>query len=449
MSGKLRKNAGLFLVPFSFLFLVEPSVALLDPLPDFVGYALLCFAIINLADINSAVMDAFIKFRLAALLSIARLIAFLVVEFAFENRDSTVISLLFVFVFALADIVVLLPAYKRLFEGLMQLGTYHDGEAVYLKSKANGSNASEKLYVFTAIFVLIKNVAWALPEFTALAENETYEFINVLRLFGAIISVPVGLIWLFVVLVYFIRVNKDTTFIDNLKTAYLEKIEGKESFFVGRTLSVGLITLTVAFVISLNLRLDNVEVIPGVMKYFAVIIAAIILRHYSSKIIALVAFSSLGAIISVFAGLSSDYFFERYLATSVIKDIHAYNAYYFMLLVNAAEQIVFLTVAVLSLLTLKDLYVNNTALSRDIGKKEKAKMMRSFTLGAALTFVFCFLSCCGEMFYYASLPYVEKAQIFSMASVINTLLGILSIFTAWYFISYVRSAVKQSCKQYL
>ncbi len=120
-----------------------------------------------------------------------------------------------------------------------------------------------------------------------------------------------------------------------------------------------------------------------------------------------------------------------------------------MLLVNAAEQIVFLTVAVLSLFTLKDIYVNNTALSRDIGKKEKAKMMRSFTLGAALTFVFCLLSCCGEMFYYASLPYVEKAQIFSMASVINTLLGILSIFTAWYFISYVRSAVKQSCKQYL
>jgi len=118
-------------------------------------------------------------------------------------------------------------------------------------------------------------------------------------------------------------------------------------------------------------------------------------------------------------------------------------------LVKSIEQIVFLAAIFLTVLVLKNVYINNTDVSRDYGTKQTGRMMKGFTVGTILTIVFCILSCAGEMFYYLSLPYVDKSDLFSMSSVINTALSITFVFVSWYFIGYVKSAIKQNCKQYL
>lgn len=75
MYGKMRKNIGFSLIPFAFLFLFEPHYALIDLLPDFIGYFIICLAIINLADINLRIREAFWGFRKAIAISICKYVA--------------------------------------------------------------------------------------------------------------------------------------------------------------------------------------------------------------------------------------------------------------------------------------------------------------------------------------------------------------------------------------
>ena len=91
MNGKLKKNIGFSLMPLAFLFLFEPRYTLVDPLPDFIGYILLCAAIINLADINPRVYEAFLGFRKAILVSMLKYVAlYMLYSFVYESANTPV-----------------------------------------------------------------------------------------------------------------------------------------------------------------------------------------------------------------------------------------------------------------------------------------------------------------------------------------------------------------------
>ena len=170
LSGKLNRNIGFSLLPFSFIFLFEPGLTILDPLPDCIGYIIICFAIRNLADINHKIDEAFIGFRKGVLISILRFVAIYLLDSYFIESELSVGLLLFVFAFSFFELIVLIPAYRCFFEGLLSLGILYDGSAVYLKklrkikrldSEGNEytdiheskRNITERAYFFTAFFL--------------------------------------------------------------------------------------------------------------------------------------------------------------------------------------------------------------------------------------------------------------------------------------------------------
>ncbi|MBQ4090837.1 MAG: hypothetical protein IJC64_00815 [Clostridia bacterium] len=216
MNGKLNKNAGISLMPVAFLFLFDPSFALIDAIPDAIGYVLLCLSLINLADINPKMSDAFCAFRRAAILSVARIIFSIALHSYIEGKEQTMLSLVAIFAFATLEIIVLMPAYKSLFEGFLYLGTYHNGTYVHTSKREGSRNVSEKVYLITMIFVIVKNVFWVLPELSALMSNETYEFVHVLRWFALFVTVPVALFWLISMIRYLRGIRKDQSFVLSL-----------------------------------------------------------------------------------------------------------------------------------------------------------------------------------------------------------------------------------------
>ena len=449
MSGKMRKNIGFSLLPFAFIFLFDPSYALLDPLPDFVGYVILCLSLINLADINPTIMEAFKGFRRAAILSVVRLASYIVLMLAFEGQEQTVTELLLVFVFAVFDAVILIPSYKSLFNGLLNLGLHNDGSAVYYCKKPDGMNDSEKMQLFSCIFVILKNALWALPEFTSLAGNDTYEFVGVLRLFAMIVVVPFSIAWLIRMILYFVKVRKDEPFVKKLMDIYSQKAQAAPSFFDMRSSTVGIATLIVAFALSFDMLFDDFNATPDFLMYILLILGALILRRYSKKWIFMTVCSSFGLIAGVLCFASSLYFYSRYLPTDVIRNVGAYDAYYLMFFANIAETVTFLTCLMACLALLKDVYLKNTDLVCDIGQTEQKRMKNKFTVGSILIFLFGVVSAAGTLFYVYSIPNVNKAEIFGMANVLRMMLGIMFVFSFWYFAGYVKSCVKQHCKSYL
>lgn len=449
MSGKLKKNIGFSLLPFAFVFLFEPSLALIDPLPDFIGYAIMCAAIINLADVNPMIMDAFKGFSKAAILSALRLGAFVILNFALDGKEQTVSELLFIFVFALFDAIILIPSYKKLFSGLLNLGIYHDGQAVSYTKRAGGYNASETMYALSVVFVIVKNLFWVLPEFTSLAENDTYEFIGVLRLFSLVIIVPVSVAWLIKVICYFLRVKKDQHFIKELENLYTAKAEASPSFFVMRTSCVGIIAFVVGAALSFDLVFDGANVTPDALFYASLIFGAVVLRKFSKRWKIVLIPTSVGIVASVFCDLARSYFYSRYEPDDVIKSIGAYNSYYFMVSVNVVESVTFLLSLIAVLIVLKDVYLKNTDVASDPCGREASIMKRKFFIGSLITTFSGIISCAGSLFYVFSLPLMQKADGFAMANVLRMGVGILFAFVFWYFAGYVKSCIKQHCKSYL
>ncbi len=449
MTGKLRRNIGFTLMPFAFLFLFDPSYALLDPLPDFFGYFILCLALINLADVNPKIMEAFVKFRAAVILSIAQFASMFMIESLFEGQEKAVISLVFIFVFAVFDAVILIPAYKNFFEGLLYLGTYHDGTAIYECKKEGKPNISERMFALCVVVTIAKELFWVLPELTTLISNSTYEFVNVLRLFAACIIVPITIFWLIKMLVYIKKIKRDVVFIDNLKAFYLEKTNNAEDFFTCRVISIGLITFTVAFVLSFDLFLDNTNIISDVWQYIALILGALLIKRYSKKWISIIIISVLGVVSAVFCDVASSYFFSRYIPENIIKDLDAYNAYYFMLSIYIVEAVVFCSVLAVSLLFMFDVYSKHTDMSSDKKSAEYKYMNRRFKIGSALVMCCGALSALAGVYYFGSLPYSDKSIIFEISGVLSRAICLVFVFASWYFIGYIKSSVKQHSKAYL
>ncbi len=448
MHGRLYKNMGFSLMPFAFLLLFEPSWSLLDPLPDFIGYFLLCMSIINLADINPRISEAFCGFRKACVLSIARFASMLLVNKHFASGEQTMGSLIFVFVFAVFEITVLLPAYKNLFEGLLSLGIFYDGEAVHRKKSGRSANLTEKLYALTVFFVIAKTVVCALPEFTGLISHNPYEFLTILRAIAVILVTPLSVVWLVKTLSYCKQVRADKSFISNLAHAYLERAESTPQFYTLRVLTVGLTALSVSIILSIDFYSDNINLIPDFLFYATVLLCAIYIKEYSPKWKWTAVTATVGVLISVAVWLSTKSFFAQYYPNAIRKDLGAYYAYYSMLALYIVESVVFIVTVALVLLIIRDIYKNHTDIVKAASQKEYALESRKFKACGIVCSVMTVLSGLGNIYYVWALPFYDNGRFFSYSAMISGAINIIFAFAVCYLISSLKDSVKHNYRMY-
>lgn len=445
MNGKLQKNIGLSLVIFAFFFLFDPSYALIDPLPDFIGYAILCIAIINLADINDRIMDAFRGFRKAMVLSILRCVSIFVTNKVFAEGENTVGQLIFVFVFAFFEIFIAIPAYKSLFEGLLSLATFNDGEAVFKKIAKNGRNCTEKLYTLTSVFIVVKNTLCALPEFTSLQTNSSYEFVHILRLFAIFAVIPLSVVWLINIIKYFVSVRRDTNFIETLSAKYLEKADKHPEFFLSRIVCTGLYGIIVSCVLSFDIYSGNVNYLPDLFFFIALILSAIFLKKYSHKWVPIVILSAFGNIFSLLLYSVESSFFERHFIGAIKRDIEAYEHYYFMLSLYILQAVFLVAVIILVACFLRDINKKHLVdISSELPKANalplsfKARFWVFLGTGVA--------SVVSDVWHIFALPYFKRGAIYEYSGIIASAISIAFIASAIVLVTYCVGEVKRYYK---
>ena len=467
MNGKLKKNIGFSLLPFAFLFLFEPGYTLIDPLPDFIGYAILCAAIINLADISPRIHEAYEGFRRGILINVLRFVSVYLLDRYFADISRSLGLLIFCFVFSLFELIVIIPAYRNLFEGLLHLGMMHDGNAIYTKRvkilritdtdgivkeirKESGSNITEKLYLFTVIFLFLRHVAMTLPEFTTLITNAQYEFISILRIFGIIVILPIGISWLVNVLTYCHKIKKDAPFIERLSEIYLEKVKENPKFYTVRSITSGIYVLIVALAVSTDFYSKYVNVLPDYIFYGLTIVAAILLRKYSNKWIVLSGSSILGIVASFFSHNSSIFFHSEFYPNAIRKNLDAYNAYYRMLGFHIAEAVILFVTVLLAILLLWDVYKAHSDLSSATSQKEFKEGARRYKLGAVATMICAALSSAGSVYYVLAQPFYNTDYwYFYYSAVISVAISLIFAFTASYFAGFVNNSVKYNYRLYI
>ncbi len=466
MNGKLKKNIGFSLLPFAFLFLFEPGFTLIDPLPDFIGYIIICLALINLSDINFRISDAVGGFKKGIVISLLRYVAMYLLDSYFVIDEQSVGLLLFVFVFSFFELIVLISAYKSLFEGLLSLGMLHDGNFVYQKKvrkrlkvdKKSGEkilyvreskrNISEKTFFLTATILVVRSLAVTLPEFTSLATNTAYEFVNLLRFLGFIVALPFGMVWLIKIIKYFVSVRKDTAFIKSLSELYLSEMKGRPNFFTVRELNIGLSIMLAAFVVSLDFYTNYINLIPNILFYLLLILSVIFLRKYSKKWITVCAMSGLGTIIStVTRHLATTLYSNPLFSPEAIKkDLEAYLGYYRVVSFNILDSVWMLITIFTVLLLLWDLYKkhSNIAIASDSKElKEYKEHKRSFLIRAISTFSLATLTTAGSIYYVLSQPFENTGKwYFYYAAIIAIVISISFASVASCFIGFIINSIK-------
>lgn len=373
---KLKKKLGLGLIAFACFFLFNPDLAVIDLLPDFIGYIFMSAGLSMLADINDYMFEARRRFRLMIYVGIAKSVSLFFMFGLTNSANLPYAFLLYPFVFGVIELILLIPAYNNLFEGFLYLGARNGGNSPYLyelpnketrgllesqkydassmnRAKHEEKNISERMLSITIFFVIAKMSLSVLPEFSVLTStsyddvkntSHLYDYIGLLRFFAIGLALVIGTVWLVQMLRYIGAIKSDTKFIENLKENYRENVLSKFGFMTRRRINVGFVFLKLAAVLSLDLYLSYYNAIPDVLFPIAAIAGLYIIKRYvaaenfKKSVAALTVYGA----VSLFASAVNICYMRNYeVFEEIFRSEKAYDAYVLMCISTMAEGIAF------------------------------------------------------------------------------------------------------------
>ncbi len=355
-NGKNFKIPWLFL-SLGFIFVINPNVSIIDPLPDFFGYIIISIALNKLSLLSETMADAKKAFERMILIDGGKTLAFVWI-FSIDSAGERASSmLLWSFVFSVLEAIFLIPSYLKLFKGLSDLGDYHPNTAIH-GSKKGKYSYTDIMKVFTVCFIVFKAVMTVLPEFADLSNasyDETsvfvniYQYIGIMRFLACIPVLTIGIIWLLNIIKYFKRIANDSELNASLVNKYKTDVLPRKGMFIVRNIKTACWLLVLASVLTLDLRIDGNNIIPDLLVLVALIPSFMFISRTTEKIkrSEYTAFVIYG-IMSLGSYLLNYIYLETYTYNTMDKNLAAFILYMIWVISVAAKGVSF--VSLLSML---------------------------------------------------------------------------------------------------
>ncbi len=312
------------LLASGFVFIINPNISIIDPLPDFIGYIIISLALTKLSLLCEALTDARRAFERMILIDGGKTLA-LVWVFGMESASERASSLLlWSFVFSTLEAIFLIPSYFKLFKGLSDLGDYHPNTSIH--NTEGKKSHTDKIKLFTIVFIVFKAVMTVLPEFADLSNasyDETsifvniYEYIGIMRALACIPVLALGIAWLANIVKYFKRISDDVEFNASLIEKYETQVLPKQGRFIMRYVKTASWLLIAAAVLTLDLKIEGGNIIPDILVLTTLIPAFAMLSKATDKI------KKSEYVAFVLYGIAS---IASLVADGVYNEIYTYNA---------------------------------------------------------------------------------------------------------------------------
>ena len=303
------RNMGIGCLVAGALFLFDPFVGIFDFLPDAIGYLLIARAFYYLADLDDRLAEARRAALRLSLAGLARLAA-MILTFAFVSAsEQPVFILLATFSLGVVDLILLLPMWRHIGNGLLYLGSR--AGATELLSTHGSRSACEWYVSVTSVFFIVREVLAVLPEVTVLthesggaewSDGSLYLYIGIFRLMGCVVSLVLGLAWLFLTVRFVQMMRSDKPFVSALHTKYQTEVAVRHDLFAMRAVKTSLAALVAATVLSADLYIEGVSMLPDPLAAICMILSLLSLRPYTEGKHRLPLFAS--ALYGVFAAAS-------------------------------------------------------------------------------------------------------------------------------------------------
>ncbi len=385
---KIRGMGFGFLLAAGF-FLWNPTVNLLDPLPDLIGYILIAIGIFKLADLNDFLRDAQKGFFKMLFVSGGYILAELLIHVFLSGYDdpmnryeSPVWVLLLSFVFMVLELILAIPAWKTFWRGLEDLARFGEGTAILSEKK--GRSLCERLSTLTTRLIVFKSVFACLPELAILTSFEYdafnpnfgfdwYEFVNAFRYFGALIVGAVGLIWLVRYSSLVLSAKRDGAWQERLQERYNTEILPQTGMLLCRRIDAGFSFVKIGAVFSVNLVLLYRATLPDWISAIFILLGLFLLgKNCRISRLAYLYGALLGGIAVTRAILNTDYL-AVYVPLDAAYLPNAYARYFPLRILGVCEAALTLALLITVLRALMRMIGDHTEINYGEGSEELSR----------------------------------------------------------------------------
>ena len=345
-SNKQSKSAPLWPIIFAIVCLVNPTVKVVDVLPDFIA----CFILLKYLAYPAMRAPYFDEARrqisYLALLGIAKIPAYLLISFARSNNvqdyDTGVLVTL---VFTVIECTLLIMATGNLFSGIFYLGERTDASSLissfYINKKKTHTMTPESLKTLTTVFIIAKSACCLLPEMLLLSTSVDpgihQAVVRPMRYYPYTIILAVIVAFVFCIFyakraIAFVRTiaseGKFVGAIDSLADELaLSDIERREKI---KAINLSLTLFCVASLASFDLCFTNfggANLLPHFVFGIMIIIALVSTRNHTKKCIAAYVVSAMYIVVSAIAYAVTITFIDEYGYSALVKNMEAKSAY--------------------------------------------------------------------------------------------------------------------------
>ena len=335
------------------VFLFNPDIALIDILPDFIGYLLLTLSLRFMRDLSPHFENAWKKFRLLTVVTIAKFIALFWVMGGLTNAlEKPTMLLLLSFVFSILELIWGIPAWFSFTEGLIIHAQTSGGEYPLIekgaKSYRPGKNVSISFRNTTVFFMIAKAFFANISEFSALSEHSYddkafnwYRFIGLYRVFSIAIGAVIGIIWLVCALRFLRGVVRDEKLIASARAKYETTVLPNTGLFIRRDIFFLLCIICAAAFTSADFYVDNVNFIPDTLTAILFGWAFVKLKPYYEKYKLGLAISAVYGVLTVVGSIMSNDFVSGAWVSKTWESREVFTEFITMYPVRLAEAALF------------------------------------------------------------------------------------------------------------
>lgn len=423
MTFRNGKKLGLALAVPAAFFLCNPVIAFFDVLPDCIGYFLLLAALSRVADLNEELSESRRLFRILFGIGIGAvavqfyLYSVLPAQTEQMNRyERPTLLLLFSFLLFVLQCIFLIPAWRHLFSGMQLLAQCHGGEAILPESSGRTQRRSycDGLSAFFSVQTVLSSLFAVLPEATVLASMEYeagnrlfpfdwYSYIRLFRSVALILSLILSVIALVRLLGFWKKVLSDGAWMDSLDALYEEEVLPDHALFFQRQTKKSFFLLTVGVVFSVNIRIEERQLLPGFAAALLIAAGVFLLKESFPGRKAL--YASCGGLfaLSVAALASNTMYLRRYVPEASLYYADAYRSFLVLRILNGAEAVAFLAVAFFLLRGIYRMALAKTrvvyagANASEISERATSRLHRGYFYRVLVIFLLFFAAMVGNL----------------------------------------------------
>ncbi len=351
---------GFLIVGACFLF--DPFISVFDVLPDFIGYIFFYVGLYRLSDLDDRLAEAARGAWRLALVGLGRPVALFLVFGLVSASEQPMFILLAVFTLAVLDALVLIPLWKNLGGGLLYLGSRHDATCLFERSRRGSRTVTERYVSFSIVFFLLREVMAVLPELSVLTGEEGgvdsghatqfYDFIGLFREVSAALTLVVGIVWLVMTIRFIRRLWSDTPFLTKLSETYRKEVLVRHDLFAMRAVKASFACLFAAAVLSIDIYLDGINVLPDGLAAVFLALSVLFLRRYTTSYRPALAVTVAYGLTSVAMWVMQWRVFSITDIADILERSEVYARWQTMLLVQQVVAILFVMAVLLILRTL-------------------------------------------------------------------------------------------------